>query len=48
MSDDNKIIISKTVNFSKDNSIIEVAAKQSQTQTKNIVPPVMPKETKKE
>ena len=35
-----------TSKFSKDNPIIEISSKQSQTQ--NINPPIKPKETKKE
>lgn len=35
----------KSVNFSKDNTIIEISSKQ--TQSDNIVPPIKPKENKK-
>lgn len=35
----------KAVTFSKDTPIIEISSKQSQTQ--NITPPAMPKESKK-
>lgn len=38
----------KTVNFSKDNPIVEISSKQSQTQTQNVKPPVKSKESKKE
>lgn len=48
MSDDNKNLTPKTVTFSKDNPIIEISSKQSPVQTKNITPPVKPKEIKKE
>lgn len=37
----------KSVNFSKDNPIIEVSSKQSRTQVRNVAPPVKPKEIKK-
>ena len=33
--------------FSKDNTIAEVSSKQSKTQTRNVVAPTKPKETKK-
>lgn len=48
MSDKNKNAILKTLTFSKDNPIIEISTKQSQTQVQNIVPPTRPKESKKE
>lgn len=40
----------KTVKFSKDNPIVEISSKQSQVQTspQKVVPPIKPKETKKE
>lgn len=38
----------KTLTFSKDNPILEISSKQSQTQTKNVTPPVKTKESKKE
>lgn len=48
MSEDNKNIQFETVKFSKDAPIIEISTKQSQIQTTNIMPPVKPKEIKKE
>ena len=38
----------RTVTFSKDNPIVEISSKQSQTKTQNVVPPTKPKESKKE
>ncbi len=38
----------KMVAFSKDNPVVEISSKQSQVQIQNIVPPVKPKELKKE
>ena len=38
----------KTVTFSKDNPIVEISSKQSQTQTQNVIPPIKPKESKKD
>ena len=37
-----------TLKFSKDNPTVEISSKQVKTQTTNIVPPTMPKESKKE
>lgn len=37
-----------TVKFSKDNPTIKISSKQTKTQTTDIVPPTMPKESKKE
>ena len=37
----------KSVNFSKDNPIVEISSKQTQIQINNVVPPVKPKENKK-
>lgn len=48
MKDKSKEQLYKTLTFSKDNSVLEIASKQSQTQSQNIKPPVKPKETKKE
>lgn len=38
----------KTVTFSKDNPVVEISSKQSQIQEQNNMPPLMPKESKKE
>lgn len=38
----------KTTKFSKDNHIVEISSKQSNVQIKNVIPPVKPKEIKKE
>ncbi len=38
----------KTVTFSKDNPVVEISSKQSQVQIQNSIPPVKPKESKKE
>ena len=48
MSEKSTNTIYKTVTFSKDNPIVEISSKQSQTQTQNVVPPTKPKESKKE
>lgn len=48
MGDKNRNTPYKTVTFSKDNPIIELSSKQSQTQNENVTPPVRPKELKKE
>ncbi len=48
MKDDSKNKQFETTKFSKDASIIEISTKQSQIQTTNIIPPVKPKEIKKE
>lgn len=48
MSEENKNAISKTLTFSKDNPIIEISSKQSQTQVQSVTPPTRPKESKKE
>ena len=45
---ENKDNVPVTVKFSKDSPIIEISSKQVQTQSTNIVPPSMPKESKKE
>ena len=45
MTDNNK---PKTTTFSKDNPIVEISSKQSQTQIQNVTPPVKTKESKKE
>ena len=45
---ENKNNVPVTVKFSKDSPIIEISSKQVQTQSTNIVPPSMPKESKKE
>lgn len=38
----------KTATFSKDNPVVEISSKQSQTQEHNNTPPLIPKESKKE
>jgi len=43
-----KIIPGQPAKFSKDNPIVEISSKQSQVQTQNVIPPVIPKESKKE
>lgn len=48
MNEENTNITYKTVTFSKDNPIVEISSKQSQIQTQNITPPVMPKDSKKD
>ena len=49
MSDNNKSQNTyKTATFSKDTPIVEISSKQSQIQKQNIIPPSMPKESKKE
>ena len=49
MSDSNKSQNTyKTATFSKDNPIVEISSKQSQIQKQNIIPPSIPKESKKE
>ena len=48
MSEEKNRTTYKTVTFSKDNPVVEISSKQSQTQEQNIKPPIMPKETKKE
>lgn len=48
MGDKNKNIPYKTVTYSKDNPVIEISSKQSQTQNKDITPPTRPKESKQE
>lgn len=45
---ENKNNVPVTVKFSKDNPIVEISSKQSQTQSTNVIPPTMPKEFKKE
>jgi len=47
MSEENTSITYKTVTFSKDNPIVEVSSKQSQTQVQSVKPPIKPKELKK-
>jgi len=43
-----KTNVYKTVNFSKDNPTVEISSKQLQVQIQNVIPPVKPKESKKE
>lgn len=37
----------KNTTFSKDNQTVEIRSKQEETNTKDVIPPVKPKETKK-
>lgn len=48
MEDKTKNEFYKTLTFSKDSPIVEISSKQSQVKTNDLVPPVKPKESKKE
>lgn len=48
MGDETKNEFYKALTFSKDNPIVEISSKQSQVKTQDVVPPVKPKESKKE
>ena len=47
MDKNDKNFVPSQVNFSKESPIVELPTKQSQVQTSNIVPPIKPKEIKK-
>ena len=48
MTNDKKQNYNNKLNYSKDNTIVEISSKQSSIRTTNVVPPTKPKETKKE